>query len=211
MEEKIMKPLFRMKGALGAAMSGLALLSGCGSSQTAPVANPNNAFGTTPGVPGSAGCYRADQPIPFTVNNAYLSAIQMCTPGTSISCPSPSGNVQLGGSGATQGYFTDVDVSGSQSVRMDIIPYSTTWQPNGIGIAPMTGNGRGTFQIGPVMLQYLQSRNGGAMPCVSRIIGFTTGFDPYPGSAAGRTTLFSTRIVIQWQGSMSSGQDELAM
>ncbi|MBU6375420.1 MAG: hypothetical protein KGQ59_05450, partial [Bdellovibrionales bacterium] len=159
--------------------------------------------------PQQTACYPANQPVPFVATNAYLSGIQMCTPGTSLSCPSDSGSVSMGGTGATSGYFTDVDVDDRQSVRMDIIPYSSAWAPNRT-VAPMTATARGSFQMGPTMLAYLQSKNGGVLPCVSRVVALSTGFDPYPGSAAGRTTLFSTKIVIQWQGNAGSGTDELS-
>jgi hypothetical protein len=115
----------------------------------------------------------------------------------------------IGGTGATQGYFTDIAVDGVQSARMDIIPYSTSWQPNGL-TPPMTANARGTFQLGPVMLNYLRTLNGGNVPCITRVLGVSTGFDPYGGYVAGRTALYSTRIVIQWQGS-ASGTEELQM
>lgn len=203
---------FNRKGAVAALLGALALLSGCGSNKSNNY-QANSPYGFTGGGGviggGTSGCFRPDQPVPFTVNNAYLSGVQMCTGGSSLSCPSNSGAPSIGGGGATQAYFVDVAVDGAQSVRMDIVPYSSYWAPNST-VPPMTANARGTFQIGPTMLGYLQARNGGVLPCVTRVLAVNTAFDPSPGAGAGRTTLYSTRIVIQWQGNAASGTDELA-
>ncbi len=207
---------FKQKGVVAAVFGALALLSGCGSPESNSWNTSNSPGFNQPGfhqpgfnqpvIPGgSSGCYRADQPVPFTVNTAYLSGLQMCTPGTLHSGSYCTGMASMGGQGASPGYFTDSGVDGT--VRMDIIPATTDWAPfqtnptTGRPVYPTSGNARGSFALSPQTLYAYQTLHGGQTPCISAVVAVSTGFN------AGQ--LYGTRIRVRLQSSVASSEDEL--
>ena len=204
---------FKRKGAVAALLGALALLSGCGSSQSNPY-NSNNPYGYfgggSGGGGGGSGCYPVTQPIPFSIQGPYLSGVQMCSGtvvernGTTLSCPVPTG-AMIGGTGASPtSYFRDQGVDGM--VSMEITPPTQEWAPAlvnqyGRSTPSMTGGSvRGTIMLGALTVQTLQSM-GGPQTCVTAVRAVNSGFT--------NGNLFSTRIMIQWQGANASGTDVL--